>query len=115
MSQPRIDNCLRERSNCLDFHDAQLFKHHILSQTTQKCSIIKQSTCCLGVIKWTLKINYIIYLITIHCCLSNGTCDRGGHYVPMDDVLNGDFETNKKYFEEGQILPGDGPWIRAPD
>lgn len=56
----------------------------------------------------------IYSLLKFHLCLSNGVCDRNGHYIPIDDALNGDFETNKKHFNEGEIFPGENEWIMVP-
>lgn len=53
-------------------------------------------------------------LFKFHLCLSNGVCDRDGHYVPIDDAINGDFDSNRKHFREGETFPGDKEWIRIP-
>ncbi|QMT59717.1 hypothetical protein [Legionella sp. PC997] len=42
-------------------------------------------------------------LFKFHLCLSNGVCDRDGHYVPIDDAISGDFDSNRKHFREGEL------------
>lgn len=46
--------------------------------------------------------------------LSNGVCDRSGHYVPEDDAEKGDFESNRRYFNEGDTFPGQKRWVGIP-
>lgn len=56
----------------------------------------------------------IYTLLEYHCCLSNGVCDRDGIYVPVKDALEGDFDTNKRHFKEGETFPSQDQWIRVP-
>lgn len=57
---------------------------------------------------------YFYELFDFHNCITNGACEKDGHYIPIDDLLEGNINSNrKKYFRSGDDFP-EGDWIEVP-
>lgn len=54
-------------------------------------------------------------LLKYHNCLEIGRCESDGYYVPVGDAIEGDFETNKIYYREGDDFETDDEHIRVPE